>query len=120
MDDGEETTRKRIAFLDQDEDSAHPLRATAKRRVDSAESAALQTRLNESRALLDVYKSVLERNGITCPQHAMMDDEDEEDEEDDRAGYEGFERDEGMRDEDPPDDPPRSSWQEAYVEQSNF
>eukprot|EP00971_Amphidinium_carterae_P079826 1579421-Amphidinium_carterae.1 len=120
MDDGEETSRKRIAFLDQEDNTAHSLRATAKRRVDSTESAALQTRLNESRALLDVYKSVLERNGITCPQHSMMDDEEEEEEEDDRTGYEGFERDEDMRDEDPSEDPPRSSWQEAYVEQSNF
>eukprot|EP00971_Amphidinium_carterae_P189736 3766238-Amphidinium_carterae.1 len=121
MDDSEETSRKRIAFLDQDDESAHPLRATAKRRVDSAESAALQTRLNETKALIDVYKSVLERNGIACPQHAMIDeDDDEDDDADDRGGYEGYERDDEMDDTTPPEEAPRSSWQEAYAEQSSL
>eukprot|EP00971_Amphidinium_carterae_P088854 1758399-Amphidinium_carterae.1 len=85
--DVEETSRKRLTFLETPHDGhGGYVRATAKRRVSPTDAATvLQSRLHESRALLDVFKGVLASHGIECPQHASLgqDDDDEEDEIDD-------------------------------------
>eukprot|EP00971_Amphidinium_carterae_P150005 2973493-Amphidinium_carterae.1 len=74
----DEASRKRLTFFDQPEEDGH-VRATAKRRVNSNEAAALQAKLHETMAMLDVYRGVLTHHGITCPQHASLDDDEDED-----------------------------------------
>eukprot|EP00971_Amphidinium_carterae_P328580 6460535-Amphidinium_carterae.1 len=74
----DEASRKRLTFIDQPDEDGH-VRATAKRRVNSNEASMLQARLNETMAMLDVYKGVLTHHGITCPQHASLDEDDDDD-----------------------------------------
>eukprot|EP00971_Amphidinium_carterae_P345401 6486333-Amphidinium_carterae.1 len=59
------------------------LRARPKRRTDTPERSNMQTQLNHALALLEVFKSVMEQNGVTIPQHQNIADSDDDDEEDD-------------------------------------
>eukprot|EP00971_Amphidinium_carterae_P351914 6492335-Amphidinium_carterae.2 len=122
----EEVSRKRLSFARQGEEDGNGvfIRATAKRRTDSAEAGALQTRLNESRALLSIYQNVMQQYGISCPEHSsMMDDEDDDVDEDDVDRYADDFDDERMEDEllerhlDSVVDEPRSSWQTTFEQQ---
>eukprot|EP00971_Amphidinium_carterae_P342423 6481725-Amphidinium_carterae.1 len=97
MGGAEDATRKRLTFAPNEASNADgPLRATAKRRTDSAEAPFLREKLNEALAMLDICKGVLHQHGVACPEHLSMqgspEDEDLEDgDEDDDNDFMGFE-----------------------------
>eukprot|EP00971_Amphidinium_carterae_P351663 6492216-Amphidinium_carterae.1 len=71
-------------------------RARPKRRTDEHAQNQIQGQLNQALAMVEVFKSMLENNGIAIPDHQAMDEDSDQDDD-----GEGFEREEW-------DDSPRS------------